>query len=143
MTYRTPGSRLRVGAISSLMLTVDPPLEQPPVSLIRAIPPVMDNRLKPVAFDWSSRRPAARSPAVGPANSRSITLVAGVLGRAGRRTLVTNGGVFAANIDGPEVIVLEGATLRIDEGWSGRAHVTGGWVLTRTTVSADPSLRPG
>lgn len=73
------------------MLTVDPPLEQPPVSLIRAIAPLMANPAKPLAFDASSRRPAAYSLAVGPANSRSITPVAGVAGATGRSTLVTNG----------------------------------------------------
>jgi N-methylhydantoinase A len=47
------------------------------------------------------------------------------------KTMIDDGGVFEARLDGPAVVVLPGATLRIAEGWIGEPHVTGGWLLTR------------
>ena len=88
---------LSVAWISLAMLNVEPSLEQPPVSLTRATEVRIDRPLKPVALDSCSRRPAACSFGVGPANSRSITPVAGVPGSTGRSTAVTNGGLLAAN----------------------------------------------
>ncbi|HEX9483758.1 MAG TPA: hydantoinase/oxoprolinase family protein [Gemmatimonadaceae bacterium] len=46
-------------------------------------------------------------------------------------TAVDDGGTFAADITGPAVVVLEGATLRISDGWAAEPHVTGGWLLRR------------
>lgn len=37
-----------------------------------------------------------------------------------------------ATVDGPSIVMLDGATLRIAKGWSGAPHHTGGWLLTRT-----------
>jgi N-methylhydantoinase A len=45
---------------------------------------------------------------------------------------VDDGGSFTARLDGPSVVVLPGATLRIAAGWVGEPHVTGGWLLERT-----------
>ena len=45
---------------------------------------------------------------------------------------VDDGGTFEARLDGPAVVVLPGATLRIAAGWTGEPHVTGGWILQRT-----------
>ena len=44
---------------------------------------------------------------------------------------VDDGGQFDARIDGPAVVVLRGATLRIAPGWVGAPHATGGWILER------------
>jgi N-methylhydantoinase A len=44
---------------------------------------------------------------------------------------VDDGGLFAARLEGPAVVVLAGATLRIAEGWVGTPHETGGWLLER------------
>ena len=82
---------------SSAMVTVDPPLLHPPTSCTRATPARTPNRVKLVAWDSSSRSPRASSRATGPAKIRSITPVAGVPGRTGRRTGVKNGGVLATN----------------------------------------------
>jgi N-methylhydantoinase A len=46
-------------------------------------------------------------------------------------TAIDDGGVFSAHLAGPAVVVLEGATLRISDGWSGEPHETGGWMLAR------------
>jgi N-methylhydantoinase A len=46
-------------------------------------------------------------------------------------TAIDDGGVFDARLEGPTVVVLEGATMRIAEGWSGEPHSTGGWILAR------------
>jgi N-methylhydantoinase A len=46
-------------------------------------------------------------------------------------TAVDDGGRFDAHISGPSVVVLAGATLRVEKGWTGEPHVTGGWLLTR------------
>jgi N-methylhydantoinase A len=46
-------------------------------------------------------------------------------------TAIDDGGVFEAHLEGPVVVVLEGATMRISEGWVGEPHATGGWILTR------------
>lgn len=45
---------------------------------------------------------------------------------------IDDGGEIAADIDGPAVIVLAGATLRVAAGWSAHAHESGGWTLRRT-----------
>jgi N-methylhydantoinase A len=47
-------------------------------------------------------------------------------------TAIDDGGTFSAELHGPAVIVLDGATLRIAEGWMGTPHATGGWMLSRT-----------
>jgi N-methylhydantoinase A len=57
--------------------------------------------------------------------------------RAGRSAFsaaqpVDDGGELEARLSGPAVVVLPGATLRIADGWVGRSHATGGWVLNRT-----------
>ncbi len=44
---------------------------------------------------------------------------------------VDDGGSFATRIEGPAVVVLEGATLRIDAGWTAEPHPTGGWLMER------------
>jgi N-methylhydantoinase A/oxoprolinase/acetone carboxylase beta subunit len=51
-------------------------------------------------------------------------------------TAIDDGGMFDAELQGPAVVVLEGATLRIAEGWVGVPHATGGWILTRTDSPA-------
>ncbi len=45
--------------------------------------------------------------------------------------VVDDGAESEILLDGPAVVALPGATLRIATGWSGRAHPTGGWLLTR------------
>jgi N-methylhydantoinase A len=45
---------------------------------------------------------------------------------------VDDGGRLDARLAGPAIVVLPGATLRIGPGWTGAAHETGGWLLTRT-----------
>ncbi len=44
---------------------------------------------------------------------------------------VDDGGQLDVRVDGPSVIVLAGATLRISPGWRGVPHETGGWMLER------------
>lgn len=44
---------------------------------------------------------------------------------------VDDGSAFDACVVGPSVVTLPGATLRINSGWSGVPHPTGGWILTR------------
>jgi N-methylhydantoinase A len=44
---------------------------------------------------------------------------------------VDDGGSFSARLQGPSVVVLAGATLRIADGWVGVPHETGGWLLER------------
>jgi N-methylhydantoinase A len=44
---------------------------------------------------------------------------------------VDDGGAFAARLEGPAVVVLPGATLRVAAGWLGEPHETGGWLLQR------------
>lgn len=46
-------------------------------------------------------------------------------------TMIDDGGAFAASVEGPAVVVLSGATLRIAERWVGEPHASGGWMLTR------------
>jgi N-methylhydantoinase A len=48
---------------------------------------------------------------------------------------VDDGGSFTARLEGPSVVVLPGATLRIAAGWAGEPHETGGWVLHRGGLS--------
>ncbi len=45
--------------------------------------------------------------------------------------LIDDGGEFEAHVEGPAVVILSGATLRIAQGWGAQAHATGGWLLTR------------
>jgi N-methylhydantoinase A len=45
---------------------------------------------------------------------------------------VDDGGRFDARLEGPSVVVLPGATLRIAPGWVGVPHETGGWLLERS-----------
>lgn len=47
---------------------------------------------------------------------------------------VDDGGRFDARLEGPSVVVLPGATLRIAPGWVGVPHETGGWLLERSIV---------
>ena len=47
---------------------------------------------------------------------------------------VDDGGRFDARLEGPSVVVLAGATLRVAPGWVGVPHETGGWVLERSIV---------
>ena len=75
---------------------VDPPLEQPPVSLTLAMGPVIDSPVKPVARDCWRRRPDAYSASVGSAKSLSITSMAGLPGSTRRRTAVTYGWIRTA-----------------------------------------------
>ena len=51
-------------------------------------------------------------------------------------TAIDDGGNFEALLSGPSVIVLPGATLRIEHGWTGRPHETGGWLITRPGANA-------
>ena len=44
---------------------------------------------------------------------------------------IDDGGRFQARLEGPAVVVLSGATLRIADGWVGETHPTGGWLLIR------------
>jgi N-methylhydantoinase A len=44
---------------------------------------------------------------------------------------VDDGGTFAADLRGGDVVVLPGATLRIGDGWHGVPHPSGGWLLER------------
>ena len=46
-------------------------------------------------------------------------------------TRIDDGGTFEARLEGPAVVVLSGATLRIAEGWMGEPHASGGWLLTK------------
>ncbi len=46
-------------------------------------------------------------------------------------SLVDDGGTFDAQLVGPTVVVLDGATLRIAEGWTGEPHPSGGWILRK------------
>ncbi|MEO5818796.1 MAG: hydantoinase/oxoprolinase family protein [Gemmatimonadaceae bacterium] len=46
-------------------------------------------------------------------------------------TRIDDGGAFEARLHGPEVVVLDGATLRIAAGWSGVPHESGGWLVSR------------
>jgi N-methylhydantoinase A len=48
-----------------------------------------------------------------------------------RASAIDDGGDFAARLEGPAVVVLPGATLRIADGWIGEPHATGGWLLTK------------
>ncbi|MDB4878780.1 MAG: Hydantoinase/oxoprolinase, partial [Gemmatimonadetes bacterium] len=41
------------------------------------------------------------------------------------------GAVYDVTLQGPSVVALEGATLRVAPGWTGRPHATGGWLLER------------
>jgi N-methylhydantoinase A len=49
---------------------------------------------------------------------------------------VDDGGQLDAQLDGPAVVVLAGATLRIARGWTARAHEGGGWSLRRTEIGS-------
>jgi N-methylhydantoinase A/oxoprolinase/acetone carboxylase beta subunit len=49
---------------------------------------------------------------------------------------VDDGGELSAQLDGPAVVVLAGATLRIARGWTARAHESGGWSLRRTEIGS-------
>jgi N-methylhydantoinase A len=49
----------------------------------------------------------------------------------GASHLVDDGGRFEARMEGPAVVVLPGATMRIATGWVARAHASGGWLLER------------
>jgi N-methylhydantoinase A len=51
-------------------------------------------------------------------------------------TAVDDGGEFVAHLNGPAVVALAGATLRIADGWTGEPHATGGWLLTRSETPA-------
>jgi N-methylhydantoinase A len=51
----------------------------------------------------------------------------------GGATAIDDGGEFDARLEGPTVVVLEGATMRIAEGWVGEPHSTGGWILVRAS----------
>jgi N-methylhydantoinase A len=42
---------------------------------------------------------------------------------------VDSGQLLDLTLDGPAVVALEGATLRIAAGWSATPHATGGWIL--------------
>jgi N-methylhydantoinase A len=44
---------------------------------------------------------------------------------------VDDGGIFAAELGGGDVVALPGATLRLTDGWRGTPHPTGGWLLER------------
>ena len=46
-------------------------------------------------------------------------------------TAIDDNGAFDAQLRGPSVVVLPGATLRIAHGWTGVPHATGGWLLSR------------
>lgn len=49
---------------------------------------------------------------------------------------VDDGGHFEATLEGPTVVVLAGATLRIEAGWTATAHATGGWLVTKSGVTS-------
>jgi len=44
-----------------------------------------------------------------------------------------DGGTFAAELRGGDVVALPGATLRVTDGWRGVPHASGGWLLERVT----------
>ncbi len=70
-----------------------------------------------------------RHVASGPAHDARFQRV-GAAAWSTRRQ-VDDGGQLDVRVDGPSVIVLAGATLRIAPGWRGTAHETGGWMLER------------
>ncbi|MES2177270.1 MAG: hydantoinase/oxoprolinase family protein [Gemmatimonadota bacterium] len=45
-------------------------------------------------------------------------------------TRIDDGGSFQAELHGPAVVVLAGATLSVKEGWTANPHATGGWLIT-------------
>jgi len=47
---------------------------------------------------------------------------------------VDDGGRIDARLDGPAVVTLPGATLRVASGWSAVPHPTGGWLLEREST---------
>jgi len=49
---------------------------------------------------------------------------------------IDDGGRFEARLEGPAVVALAGATLRIARGWTGEPHPTGGWLLSRAERTA-------
>ena len=73
-----------------------------------------------------------RHVASGPAHDARFQRIGASSWSAGRQ--VDDGGQLDVRVDGPSVIVLAGATLRIAPGWRGVPHETGGWVLERVVV---------
>lgn len=71
-----------------------------------------------------------RHLASGPAHAVRLERSGPSVWRAAHR--VDDGGRFDARLEGPSVVVLPGATLRIAPGWVGVPHETGGWLLERT-----------
>ena len=49
---------------------------------------------------------------------------------------IDDGGRFDACLEGPAVVALAGATMRIAHGWTGEPHDTGGWILSRSERTA-------
>ena len=73
-----------------------------------------------------------RHVASGPAHDARFQRIGASSWSAGRQ--VDDGGQLDVRVDGPSVIVLAGATLRVAPGWRGVPHETGGWVLERVVV---------
>ena len=70
-----------------------------------------------------------RHVASGPAHDARFQRTGASAWSDGRQ--VDDGGQLDVRVDGPSVIVLAGATLRISPGWRGVPHETGGWMLER------------
>ena len=51
------------------------------------------------------------------------------------------GGLLHKIVDGPRSIALPDATMLVRRGWRASTIATGGWMLERTSLEADPSLR--
>jgi N-methylhydantoinase A len=49
---------------------------------------------------------------------------------------VDDGGELDVQLEGPAVVVLPGATLRVARGWTARAHESGGWSVRRTEIDS-------
>ena len=70
-----------------------------------------------------------RHVASGPVHAITFARAAG--SRWSPDTAIDDNGTFEAELRGPAVVVLPGATLRVAAGWTGTPHSTGGWLLTR------------
>ena len=74
-----------------------------------------------------------RHVASGPAHDARFERAGVSAYSAGRP--VDDGGLLDVRVDGPSVIALAGATLRIAPGWRGVPHATGGWMVERAVVA--------
>ncbi|MDB4912636.1 MAG: Hydantoinase/oxoprolinase [Gemmatimonadetes bacterium] len=75
-----------------------------------------------------------RHVASGPAHHIRFTRTARTSWNAA--AAVDDGGTFETVLRGPTVVVLPGATLRIEKGWTATPHVTGGWLVQKDGETA-------